>query len=100
MKYTTELSENLAKKYAQGATAEDLAKELNVPSRSVIAKLSSMGVYEKKQYLNKRGELPIRKSVYIDKIASYTNSDPKSLESLEKVNKGVLRILEQRLSAA
>jgi transcription initiation factor TFIIIB Brf1 subunit/transcription initiation factor TFIIB len=98
MKYTKEVTEQLIKDYKAGVPVDQIADHLEVPQRSVIAKLSSMGVYEKKQYLNKRGELPVRKSEYVDKIAQHLDCAPEVLDSLEKVNKNVLRMIEQRLS--
>jgi hypothetical protein len=69
-----------------------------VPTRSIIAKLSSLEVYQKKQYLNKRGEVPVKKSEYIERIALLLNMNLELLESLEKVNKGVLEVIERELS--
>jgi len=74
-----------------------LALELEVPERSVIAKLSSLGVYQKKQYLNKRGELPIKKSEHIERLAELLDVPSDQLESLEKVNKQVLILLQRKL---
>lgn len=97
MKYTKEVTERLIKDYRAGIPVEQIANNLEVPQRSVIAKLSSLGVYQKKSYLNKRGELPVKKEEYVDKIATYLGVAPELLDSLEKVNKNVLRLLEQRL---
>ncbi len=76
-----------------------LALELGVPDRSIIAKLSSMGIYKRKKYVNKRGEVPIKKSEQIEKLAKLLDVNIESLESLEKVNKSVLILLEAKLSA-
>ena len=77
---------------------DELAEQLQVPSRSIIAKLSSLGVYQRKQYLNKRGEVPIKKSEYIERIGALLNMNLELLESLEKVNKTVLQVIERELS--
>jgi hypothetical protein len=77
---------------------EQLADQLDVPVRSIIAKLSSLGVYQKKSYLNKRGEIPVKKSEHIERIATLLDCDLELLESLEKVNKVVLKLIESRLS--
>ena len=69
-----------------------------MPERSVIAKLSSLGVYKKKNYTNKRGEVPVKKSVHIENIAKLLNMDLELCESLEKVNKLVLVAIERALS--
>ena len=97
MKYTKEVTDKLIQDYKAGISVADLALELDVPERSIIAKLSSLGVYQKKQYLNKRGELPVKKSEHIERIATLLDCNLELLESLEKVNKGVLKLIEDKL---
>ena len=97
MKYTKEVTDKLIEDYKAGVPVKDLALELDVPERSIIAKLSSLGVYQKKQYLNKRGELPVKKSEHIERIAELLDVNLELLESLEKVNKGVLKLIEDKL---
>lgn len=98
MKYTKEITDKLIEDYKANTPVATLAQQLDVPERSIIAKLSSLGVYQKKQYLNKRGELPIKKSQHIDKLAELLEVPPDQLESLEKVNKQVLVLLERKLT--
>jgi hypothetical protein len=100
MKYTKEITDILVQQYKEGIAVKALASTLDVPERSVIAKLSSLGVYQKKQYTNKRGELPIKKSVHIEQIAQLLECDEEMLESLEKVNKQVLKLIEVKLTEA
>ena len=97
MKYTTESTRQLVADYQAGLTVTALAQDLQVPERSIIAKLSSLGVYQKKQYLNKRGEVPTKKSEHIERIASMLQCNLELLESLEKVNKRVLIMIETNL---
>lgn len=99
MKYTKEATDKLVQDYRNGVAVRDLAEGLDVPERSIIAKLSSLGVYQKKQYLNKRGELPVKKSQHIERIADLLQVNLELLESLEKVNKGVLKLIEDKLAA-
>lgn len=98
MKYTKEITDKLVEDYKAQVPVAQLAEQLDVPERSIIAKLSSLGVYQKKQYLNKRGELPVKKSQHIDKLAELLEVPPDQLESLEKVNKQVLVLLERKLT--
>lgn len=98
MKYTKEITDRLVQQYKSGVSVDELARQLQVPTRSIIAKLSSLEVYQKKQYLNKRGEVPRKKSEYIESIANLLNMNLELLESLEKVNKGVLEVIERELS--
>jgi len=97
MKYTPESTKKLVEDYESGVTVVELAQQLEVPERSIIAKLSSLGVYQKKQYLNKRGEVPTKKSEHIERIAQLLNCNLELLESLEKVNKQVLLMIERNL---
>jgi Zn-dependent peptidase ImmA (M78 family) len=97
MKYTREITDRLVTQYATGTSIFNLAAELSVPERSIIAKLSSLGVYQKKTYVNKRGEVPTKKSEHIENISKLLNMNIELLESLEKVNKGVLVAIEKAL---
>jgi hypothetical protein len=98
MKYTKEITDRIIADYKAKVPVKDIAATIDVPERSVIAKLSSLGVYEKKTYVNKRGELPVKKSQHIDRIAELLEVDAETLESLEKVNKAVLKLIELKLT--
>ena len=98
MKYTAEQSAQMVKDYQAGVPVHEIAAALDVPDRSVVAKLSAMGVYQKKKYVNKRGEPPTKKEEYIVRIAKLLNVNCDILESLEKANKKVLQLLEKALS--
>ena len=98
MKYTKEITDRIIQQYKDKVPVKQIATDIDVPERSVIAKLSSLGVYEKKTYTNKRGELPVKKSEHIDRIAELLQVDAEILESLEKVNKGVLKLIELKLT--
>lgn len=98
MRYTKEICDRLVVDYNAGVPVSELAEYLDVPERSIIAKLSSLGVYQKKTYVNKRGEVPVKKSEHIERIADLLDCDLELLESLEKVNKLVLKLIEQKLA--
>ena len=98
MKYTKEITDKIVKDYQANIAVKEIAEGLRVPERSVVAKLSSMGVYQKQRYLNKRGEVPRKKFEMIEHLAQLLGVPSDQLESLEKVNKNVLKLLEQRLS--
>lgn len=100
MKYTKEITDKMIADYQNEVSVDDIAAGLDVPVRSVIAKLSSLGVYKKKQYTNKRGELPVKKEEYIERIGALLDVNLDLLESLEKVNKNVLVLLEAALKAS
>ena len=96
-KYTPEIEKLMTEQYLANMPVEQIAEALEVPVRSVISKLSSLGVYKKKVYLTKRGELPVKKSEYIERIAILLDKDLELLESLEKVNKGILELIATKL---
>ncbi len=98
MRYTKEITDRIIELYTTKVPVLAIAKELDVPERSVIAKLSSIGVYQKKTYVNKRGEIPVKKSEHIEQIAQLLDCDLELLESLEKVNKNVLVMISTALS--
>jgi hypothetical protein len=95
--YDTVTTKQLIDSYKAGTTVSEIAATLGVPTRSVIAKLSSLGVYVKKTYVNKQGNAPISKATYIDTIAELLNCNSEMLESLEKTNKSVLVMLVNKL---
>ncbi len=97
MKYTKEITDKLIADYTAKVPVEEIAAKLDVPTRSVIAKLSNLGIYERKRYLTKRGEVPVKKEEYIMKISGLLNVNPEILESLEKVNKNVLVLIVKAL---
>lgn len=97
MKYTIEKTNELIELYKTNTPIKQIAENLEVPERSVIAKLSSLGVYRRKEYLNKRGEVPVKKEAYIERIADLLDTDLDLLESLEKCNKNVLLMIVRAL---
>lgn len=99
MKYTIEQTNKIIEMYCEGKSALDIASEFDVPERSIIAKLSAAGVYKRKQYLTKRGEPPVRKGEYIERIATLLDINVELLESLEKTTKMALTLLESKIRA-
>jgi hypothetical protein len=98
MKYTTELVQKITADRNLGATPQEIALKYELPERSVIAKLSSLGLYQRKKYVNKQGDPPIKKEQYVENIANLLGKNVELLESLEKVNKNVLKMLQDALS--
>ena len=104
MKYDKILTARIVDEYSAGSSAAQIATALtletgeSVPERSIIAKLSSLGIYRKKTYLTKRGETPVKKEEYITRIAKLLDVNAEILESLEKVNKNVLQLIETGLT--
>lgn len=98
--YTPEIIDRIKTEYLKSpslVTARRLAGEIGATERSIIAKLSAMGVYQRKQYTTKMGGVPIKKEVYIDQIAKMLNIDTAILDSMEKVTKQALILLATRI---
>lgn len=98
MNYTPEITQKLINDFSiLKKSVEDLCAELKVPRRSIIAKLSSLGLYTKPAYKNKLGEIPVKKSHYVEKISGILGITAEQAECLEKVNKHVLVLLVKGL---
>ena len=76
-------------------TVDALAEKHNKTARSVIAKLSALGVYVKPAAVTKAGEPIIKKEVYIQEIQSVLKME---LASLEKMTKNDLIKLRDAVS--
>ena len=90
-KYTTEQEQYIKAKYLEASTKETvdaLALEFSVPVRSIIAKLSHLNVYKAKRYVNKSGELPVKKAVLIQQLAPWFKDF--ELEQFEKLSKPLI----------
>jgi hypothetical protein len=85
--YSPEEVEFLLEEYEKHGDVQKLATALNKSPRSIIGKLSRLRVYQKKEYLNKAGSMPITKLEYRDRIQSKIGCQ---LEGLEKAPKSVL----------
>lgn len=98
--YTTEVEKIMVQKYLDKPDLETvtiLAKEFDKPERSIISKLSALGVYKRKVYVSKTGDPPIKKEVYIERISKLLDIDISLLESLEKVTKYALVMMDKRI---
>lgn len=80
-------------------TVVELSKQFNKPERSIISKLSALGVYKKKVYVSKLGEPPVKKEIYIERIAKLLDIDVQLLESLEKVTKYALVLMDKKIES-
>lgn len=99
--YTKEVVDDLIATYKANPTPETvdvLAKKYEVSPRSIISKLSHLGYYKKKTYVNKRGEVPIKKEEYIERIAKMLDINSDLLESMEKVTKYALVLIDKQIA--
>lgn len=94
--YTPEQTIALVNAYTSGTTVETLAENFGKSVRSIVAKLSREGVYQKKVYTTKTGDTPLSKDVLADKIGSWVGLSESEIDSLTKCNKTALqKILEK-----
>ena len=98
MKYTPEITEKIVQEYRSGVKILDISSNLGVPTKSIIAKLSSLGVYQKKPYLSKTGEPPISKEELLTQICELMGEELEPMESLLKCNKTVLKKIIRHLT--
>ncbi len=89
--YTPEQTVALIEAYKAGETVAVLAEKFGKTARSVIAKLSREGVYQKKEYVSKSGEKPVKKDTVADAIGKVLGLSEGEVESLAKANKTALR---------
>lgn len=88
--YTPEMTAQMVADYQAGITVESIAESLGKTVRSVVAKLSREGVYQKKVYVTKTGEAPVKKDAHADAIGQIVGLSEGEIDSLTKANKTAL----------
>lgn len=78
-------------------TIDDLAEKLDKSARSIIGKLSRLGVYKKVPYSPKYAEEVVTKEELVARIADYLDLDSDLLMGLAKSQKPALLYLEESL---
>ena len=96
--YTAEQTAQIVQGYANGETVEALAQALGKSVRSVVAKLSREGVYQKKAYKTKTGEAVVKKDAHADAIGAILKLPENDVESLTKANKSALKAIFEALA--
>jgi hypothetical protein len=88
--YTPEQTQKMVADYQAGVTVESMAETLGKSVRSIVAKLSREGVYQKKVYKTKTGEAVVKKDAWADYIGEALGLSEADTESLTKANKTAL----------
>lgn len=88
--YTPEMTAQMVQDYKGGVSVEVIAENLGKTVRSVVAKLSREGVYQKKEYVSKTGEKPVKKDAHADAIGAILQLSEGEIDSLTKANKSAL----------
>jgi hypothetical protein len=68
--------------------------------RSIVAKLSREGVYQKKEYVTKTGETPVKKDEHADFIGKSLSLSEADTDSLAKANKRALAAVAEFIRKA
>lgn len=96
--YTAEQTAQLVAEYKAGTSVESLAESLGKSVRSIVAKLSREGVYQKKAYTTKNGEPVQKKDATADAIGAILRLSEADTESLTKANKRALQAIFDALA--
>ena len=72
------------------ATVDALAQSMGKSPRSIIAKLSALGIYQKAERVTKRGEPVVMKAELVEKVQ---NAIGRELPSLSKMTKADLQFM-------
>ena len=97
--YTPEQEAKMKADYLAGATTEAIAQELGKTVRSVVAKLSRLGVYKKKEYTTKTGVAPVKKDELADKLTELCDLTEAEADSLTKATKTALQKIIAKIEA-
>jgi hypothetical protein len=96
--YTADQTAKLVADYQAGISVETLAEGFGKSVRSIVAKLSREGVYQKKVYTTKTGEPVQKKDMTADAIGRILNLSEADTDSLTKANKRALKAIFDALA--
>ena len=96
--YTPEQTAQVVADYQAGVSVETIAENLGKSVRSIVAKLSREGVYQKKAYTTKTGEPVQKKDETADAIGAILRLSEADTDSLAKANKRALRAIFDALA--
>jgi len=96
--YSPEQTAQVIADYAAGVSVEALAMAMGKSVRSIVAKLSREGVYQKKAYKTKTGEPVVKKDAHADAIGAILRLPENDIESLTKANKSALKAIFDALA--
>lgn len=91
--YTAEQTTALVNAYVASPSADTVAafaESFGKSVKSIVAKLSREGVYQKKEYTTKAGARPVKKDSIADVIGNAVGLSESEMDSLAKANKTAL----------
>src|SRR4030066_3411 len=95
--YTAEQTAKAVEDYKAGVSIEAIAVAVGKTARSVIAKLSREGVYQKKAYVAKDGAVVQSKADLVTEIAAKLGVPAEQVDSLESATKAALKLVAAAL---
>ena len=87
--YTDEMISVITEQYSANpvrATVDSLAEKFDKTPRSVFAKLSAIGIYQKPVQVTKRGEPVVRKDELVAQVQANFDQEMPSLAKMTKVD--------------
>lgn len=93
-KYTPEILEQIKQAYIANpmpSTVQQLSEQFDIGTRSIIAKLATLGIYKRVPYRTKSGEAPMPKAVYAERLGELLGLEDFEVEQLEKLTKSLLK---------
>lgn len=87
--YTQEMVDTISSEYSANptrATVDALAEKFDKTPRSIIAKLSALGIYVKVERVTKRGEPVVRKDELVAQVQASVGRELPSLAKMTKVD--------------
>ena len=99
--YTEAQAAELKAAYVAAPNKETVAafvEKFGKTTRSIVAKLAKMEVYQKAEYVSKTGEKPVKKDAHADAIAKVLGLSENDADSLTKANKTALVKIFQALA--
>lgn len=93
--YSQEVIDNMVAEYTANPTRETvdaISARIGKPVRSVISKLSAIGVYQKAEKAAKKAEPIIKKEVYIEQLNARLGVELPSIGNMTKVD--IQRLIE------
>lgn len=97
--YSEEMIDRMTDAYNEApvrATVDALADEFGKPVRSVISKLSALGIYQRPERVTKAGKPVVKKEVFVSQIQETLGA---TFPSMEKMTKADLENLAQVLAS-
>lgn len=87
--YTDEMVARISDAYSAAPTRETvdaLAAELDRPVRSIISKLSALGIYQKAEKVTKAGKVIVKKEEYVAQVQAALGNEFPSMEKMTKTD--------------